>query len=75
MRLRGARLAHQRKSEGPALETANEVRREVAGEANGAVRFVSDLSADLVHDLRGKTLTLTLVSEAGASEAQWTFPR
>jgi DsbC/DsbD-like thiol-disulfide interchange protein len=50
------------------------LRKEAQG-ADGTVRFVSDLSADLVHDLRGKTLTLTLVSEAGASEAQWTFPR
>jgi DsbC/DsbD-like thiol-disulfide interchange protein len=42
--------------------------------ADGTVRFTSDLTPDLVRDLKGKALTLTLVSEAGASEAQWTFP-
>jgi DsbC/DsbD-like thiol-disulfide interchange protein len=42
--------------------------------ADGTVRFTADLSPDLVHDLKGKALTLTLVSETGASEAQWTFP-
>jgi DsbC/DsbD-like thiol-disulfide interchange protein len=42
--------------------------------ADGTVRFTSDLAPDLVRDLKGKALTLTLVSEAGASEAQWTFP-
>jgi DsbC/DsbD-like thiol-disulfide interchange protein len=40
----------------------------------GAVRFAADLSADLARDLKGKTITVTLVSEAGASEAKWTFP-
>jgi DsbC/DsbD-like thiol-disulfide interchange protein len=42
--------------------------------ADGTVRFTSDLTSDLVRDLKGKALTLTLVSGAGASEAQWTFP-
>jgi DsbC/DsbD-like thiol-disulfide interchange protein len=42
--------------------------------ADGTVSFVADLASDLVRDLKGKPLTLTLVSEAGASEAQWTFP-
>jgi hypothetical protein len=42
--------------------------------ADGTVRFWAELSPDLVHDLKGKTLTLTLVSETGGSEAQWTFP-
>jgi DsbC/DsbD-like thiol-disulfide interchange protein len=41
--------------------------------ADGTVRFTSDLTPDLVRDLKGKALTLTLVSEAGASEAQWTL--
>ncbi len=40
----------------------------------GVVRFETDLSRDLAQDLKGKTLTLTLVSEAGATEAQWVFP-
>ncbi|MFZ1105649.1 MAG: protein-disulfide reductase DsbD domain-containing protein [Hyphomicrobiaceae bacterium] len=42
--------------------------------ADGTVRFTSDLAPDLVRDLKGKALTLTLVSEAGASEAQRAFP-
>jgi DsbC/DsbD-like thiol-disulfide interchange protein len=42
--------------------------------ADGTVRFWADLTADLVHDLKGKTLTLTLVSETGGSEVRWTFP-
>jgi hypothetical protein len=28
----------------------------------------------LAKDLKGKTLTVTLVSEGGATEAQWTAP-
>jgi DsbC/DsbD-like thiol-disulfide interchange protein len=40
----------------------------------GTSRFSAPLSADLIKDLKGKTLTLTLVDDAGASEAQWTFP-
>jgi DsbC/DsbD-like thiol-disulfide interchange protein len=43
-------------------------------DAGGVVRFASDLSGDLAHDLKGKTLTLTLVSETGATEAQWKVP-
>ena len=46
----------------------------VATDATGVVRFETDLSRDLAQDLKGKTLTLTLVSEAGATEAQWIFP-
>lgn len=38
------------------------------------VRFGVDLSADLARDLKGKTLTITMVSETGASEAQWKVP-
>jgi DsbC/DsbD-like thiol-disulfide interchange protein len=52
-------------------------RQEAQGEASGVdgvIRFGVDLSAGLARDLKGKTLTVTLVSEAGASEAQWTVP-
>jgi len=42
--------------------------------AGGLIRFETELSPSLVQDLKGKTLTLTLVGEAGATEAQWTFP-
>jgi DsbC/DsbD-like thiol-disulfide interchange protein len=48
--------------------------KKAAPEANGAVRFETQLSRDLLQDLKGKTLTLTLVGETGASEAQWTVP-
>jgi DsbC/DsbD-like thiol-disulfide interchange protein len=41
------------------------------GQPGGLVRYEARLSPDLVRDLRGKTLTFTLVSDAGASEAQW----
>jgi len=40
----------------------------------GTSHFETELSADLVKELKGKTLTVTLVDNAGASEAQWTFP-
>jgi DsbC/DsbD-like thiol-disulfide interchange protein len=42
--------------------------------SDGTVRFGVGLSADLARDLKGKTLTVTLVSETGASEAQWKVP-
>lgn len=42
--------------------------------AGGLIRFETELSPSLAQDLKGKTLTLTLVSEVGATEAQWTFP-
>jgi len=48
-------------------------RKEAQG-ADGVVRFGVDLSAELARDLKGKTLTVTMVSETGASEAQWTVP-
>jgi DsbC/DsbD-like thiol-disulfide interchange protein len=48
--------------------------RKEAPAADGTVRFVADLSGDLVRDLKGKALTLTLVSDTGAAEARWTFP-
>jgi DsbC/DsbD-like thiol-disulfide interchange protein len=43
-------------------------------DAGGVVRFAADLPGDLARDLKGKTLTLTLVSETGATEAQWSVP-
>jgi DsbC/DsbD-like thiol-disulfide interchange protein len=48
--------------------------RRLSEDAGGVVRFASDLPAGLARDLRGKTLTLTLVSEAGATETQWKVP-
>ena len=48
--------------------------RKEAQEADGMIRFAANLSTDLARDLKGKTLTLTLVSDTGASEARWTFP-
>jgi DsbC/DsbD-like thiol-disulfide interchange protein len=48
--------------------------RRLSGDAGGVVRFVSDLPADVARDLKGKTLTLTLISDAGATEAQWQVP-
>jgi DsbC/DsbD-like thiol-disulfide interchange protein len=48
--------------------------RLLARDAGGVVRFASDLSGDLARDLKGKTLTLTLVSETGATETQWKVP-
>jgi DsbC/DsbD-like thiol-disulfide interchange protein len=48
--------------------------KRLPGEARGAVVFETDLGRDLAQDLKGKTLTVTLVSDAGASEARWTFP-
>jgi DsbC/DsbD-like thiol-disulfide interchange protein len=44
--------------------------------AGGIVRFEVDLSrGGNAQDLKGKTLTLTFVSKAGASEATWSVPR
>ena len=48
--------------------------RMLGREAGGIVRFAADLPGDLARDLKGKTLTLTLVSETGATEAQWKVP-
>lgn len=48
--------------------------RHVSANSGGGVRFDAELSADLAKDLKGKTLTLTLVDDAGASERRWTFP-
>jgi DsbC/DsbD-like thiol-disulfide interchange protein len=39
----------------------------------GVIRYAVQLTPDDVKHLRGKTLTLTMVSDAGASEGQWTF--
>jgi len=48
--------------------------RKLAEAPGGIIRYETKLSQDLVRALRGKTLTLTLVSETGATEAQWPFP-
>jgi len=52
----------------------------------GEARAEADIGSDLVHfevdlartgnahELKGKTLRLTLVSDAGASETNWTVP-
>jgi DsbC/DsbD-like thiol-disulfide interchange protein len=48
--------------------------RKLGEGSGGIVRYAADLSPDLLRDLRGRTLTVTMVSEAGNSEAQWTFP-
>jgi DsbC/DsbD-like thiol-disulfide interchange protein len=48
--------------------------RQVSPGGGGGVRFDAELSADLAKDLQGKTLTLTLVDDAGATETRWTFP-
>jgi DsbC/DsbD-like thiol-disulfide interchange protein len=45
-----------------------------AGDASGVIRFESDIGIDLAADLKGKTLTVTIVGDTGASEAQWTVP-
>jgi len=45
-----------------------------ASTRSGGALFNAELSADLAKDLKGKTLTLTLVDDAGASERRWTFP-
>lgn len=43
--------------------------------ADGSVRFSVDLArGGNAQDLKGKLLTLTLVSQAGASEANWQLP-
>lgn len=41
--------------------------------ADGSVRFETELAADVARDLKGKTLTLTLVSDQGATEARRTL--
>jgi DsbC/DsbD-like thiol-disulfide interchange protein len=42
--------------------------------SGGIVRFETELAGGLDKDLKGKTLTLTLIGEAGASEAEWRVP-
>jgi DsbC/DsbD-like thiol-disulfide interchange protein len=44
------------------------------GSNSDTVRFFSELSTSLLQDLQGKTLTLTLVDEGGATETRWTVP-
>lgn len=55
---------------------AGGARAPLTADANDAlVRFEADLSrTGNAKDLKGKTLTLTLVSDAGATEATWTLP-
>jgi DsbC/DsbD-like thiol-disulfide interchange protein len=50
------------------------LKKQPAGSISGGGRalFETELSPDLVKDLKGKTLVLTLVDDAGASEARWT---
>ena len=52
------------------------ITRDSKADANEAVvRFEVDLSrTGNAQDLKGKTLTLTLVSSAGATETTWTLP-
>jgi len=45
-----------------------------AAAANGVARFETELAGGLDKDLKGKMLTLTLVGETGASEAEWRVP-
>jgi DsbC/DsbD-like thiol-disulfide interchange protein len=49
--------------------------RRLPDAADGRVRFAVDLArGGNAQDLKGKLLTLTLVSQAGASEATWQLP-
>jgi DsbC/DsbD-like thiol-disulfide interchange protein len=45
-----------------------------AADASGVLRFESDLGNDLAADLKGKTLTITLVGDSGSGETRWTVP-
>jgi DsbC/DsbD-like thiol-disulfide interchange protein len=47
--------------------------KKLSEDALGVVRYAVALSPDLAKDLRGKMLTLTMVSDAGSSEGQWRF--
>ncbi|HEX5957621.1 MAG TPA: protein-disulfide reductase DsbD domain-containing protein [Hyphomicrobiaceae bacterium] len=48
--------------------------RKKAQGADGSVHFETELAGDVARDLKGKTLTLTLVSDQGATEARRTLP-
>lgn len=49
--------------------------KRVSASGGETLRFEVDLSrGDNARELKGKTLTLTLVSDAGATEAMWTVP-
>ncbi len=48
--------------------------KKLAEDAQGVVRYAVELAPALAKELRGKTVTLTMVSDAGASEGQWTLP-
>ena len=58
----------------PSSRTHVRMLRQQEPAADGTISFASDLPPDLVRDLKGRALTLTLVSETGASEAHWLFP-
>ena len=47
--------------------------KKLSEDAQGVVRYAVELSPDLAKDLRGKTLTLTMISDAGSSEGEWRF--
>jgi DsbC/DsbD-like thiol-disulfide interchange protein len=47
--------------------------KKLSEDAKGVIRYAVGLSPDAVKDLRGKTLTLTIVSDAGSSEGEWRF--
>ena len=58
----------------PDVGEGGEARLE-ADSASGLVRFEVDLArTGNAHELKGKTLRLTLVSDAGATETNWTVP-
>ena len=58
----------------PEIGAGGEARLE-PDSASGLVRFEVDLSrTGNAAELRGKTLRLTLVSDAGAAETNWTVP-
>jgi DsbC/DsbD-like thiol-disulfide interchange protein len=49
--------------------------QKLPGGSDATVRFIVDLSrSGVAPELKGKELTLTLVSDAGASEVAWTLP-
>lgn len=47
--------------------------KKLSEDEQGVVRYAVALSPDLAKDLRGRTLTLTMVSDAGSSEGEWRF--
>jgi DsbC/DsbD-like thiol-disulfide interchange protein len=47
--------------------------KKLSEDADGTIRYAVPLTPDDIRQLRGKTLTLTMVSDAGSSEGRWTF--